>query len=576
MKRMLLRAPIPVRLILASLILVSPTLRAQEDTVSRAMHDEMRRSIEKLRLEQLEKPYFISYLIVDNESKEAAATLGSVLTSSESHTRSLEVTVRVGDYQLDNSHFLSVKSGFEIPQFGRVTHMPLDDDYNEFRRQIWLATDRAYKTALQDLSGKRAALQGINRNENTADFSKAPSVSITDLGPRTDLDLQKAARLVRDASAAFRQAPWIQTSRVDLFADDRLERYLNSEGSTFTRRVPQVSLRITASTQAADGMPLEDFVTLYGYSMQDLPSGAVVLSRIHELEDELGKLQAAPVADRYEGPVLFEGPAAAEVFARYFAALLPATPSLVVSSNVQSLHMALPSNGLRDRLGLRVLPDFIDVVDDPTATHERDGLLFGGYKTDEEGVASKRTLVVEHGVLKTVLTSRAPVQGVLESTGNMRERDVAPSNLFISSDKSLLAGELRKQLIESAKSDGYQYGIIVRRLSGKSATLTYRVYEDGHEELLRNAAIADLNSSSFKRIRAVSDQRVIYTEAAQVRSPSQINMNLPPVSGSQLQGWQPLVSYVVPSLLFDEVTVEKPSREITKPTVIDSPLLEKQ
>jgi predicted Zn-dependent protease len=227
------------------------------------------------------------------------------------------------------------------------------------------------------------------------------------------------------------------------------------------------------------------------------------------------------------------------------------------------------SNGLLNKLGARVLPDFLNVVDDPTATHERDSLLLGGYKVDEEGVPAKQTLVVQHGVLKTVLTSRAPVRGVLESTGNLREHGVAPSNLLVNSDKTSTPEELRKQLVESAKSRGNTYGIVIRRLSGKSATLAYRVYEDGHEELIRNADISELNSASFKDILAVSSQRVVYTEATPLRNTSPFNVN--PFSGGQ-----PLVSYVVPSLLFEDVTIEKPSGEVPKPPVARNPLLETQ
>ena len=48
-------------LLCLALILASPLLRAEEDVVGRAMHDEMQRSMQKLRLEQLDKPYFISW-----------------------------------------------------------------------------------------------------------------------------------------------------------------------------------------------------------------------------------------------------------------------------------------------------------------------------------------------------------------------------------------------------------------------------------------------------------------------------------------------------------------------------------
>jgi predicted Zn-dependent protease len=561
------------RMLLCGFLLVNLGIQAQEDAVSRAMHDEMQRSVQKLQLEQLDKPYFISYRVVDNESKEVEATLGSVLSSSESHTRFLTVNVRVGDYSLDNSNFFSLPfggTGVAVQMFAGTMQLPLDDNYNELRRQIWLATDGAYKKALEDLAGKRAALENKNRSDNIPDFSKATPVSITDVTPRADVDLPKATELVRKTSAAFRQMPSIQTSHVQFSADNRLERYLNSEGSTFTRMTPRVSLRITASTQATDGMPLRDFISAFGYAVTDLPSESDLLAQIHEMGERINQLQAAPVEDRYNGPVLFEGQAAAEVFARRFAELLPAQPN-VISSNPQMLQAmrVQQSNGLLNKLGARVLPDFLNVVDDPTATRERDNLLFGGYKVDEEGVPAKQTPVVQHGILKTVLTSRAPVRGVLESTGNLREHGVAPSNLFVDSDKTSTPEELKKQLVESAKSRGNKYGIVIRRLSGKSATLAYRVYEDGHEELIRNADIAELNSSSFKDILAVSNQRVVYTEAAPSRNTSPFNV-------VAFSGGQPLVSYVVPSLLFEDVTIEKPSGEVPKPPVAGNPLLATQ
>jgi predicted Zn-dependent protease len=558
-------------LICLALIFASRVLHAEEDAVGRAMHDEMQRSMQKLRLEQLDKPYFISYLVVDNESKEVAATLGSVLSSTESNTRSLMVVVRVGDYDTDSGNFLSMLSGPEgmaATMMAGMIQLPLDDNYNELRRKIWLTTDRAYKKALEDLSAKRAVLQNKNRTEKIADFSKALPVSIADLAPFVHFDLPSATRLVRATSAVFRQTPSIQTSRVQLVMFNHQERYLNSEGSSFTRRVPRVSLRVTASAQAPDGMPLSDFVADYGYSLKDLPSASALLTQVRDLQDEIGRLQAAPIQDRYEGPVLFEGQAAVEVFSHHFAGGLVAVPGLVSSNDQLEQAFRQQSNGMLDKVGLRVLPHFMDVVDDATVTHEKDSVLFGSYKVDEEGVSPRRNTLVEHGILKTLLTSRAPVRGIAASTGNLRELGVAPSNLFVSGDMTSTPEELRKRLAESAKSEGNAYGIVVRRLSGKTATLAYRIYPDGHEELVRNADVSELTAASFKSISAVSDQRIVYTEAAPFKNSSPFNLNL-------AAGVQPLVSYVMPSMLFPDVTIEKPSGESPKPTVIDSPLTEK-
>lgn len=552
-----------------ALALASPHLRAEEDVIGRAMHDEMQRSMQKLQLEQFDKPYFISYLVVDHDSKEVAATLGSLLYATESNSRSLQVVVRVGDYASDSGNFMSMPSGAEGLAFmtAGATQLPLDDNYNELRRKIWLATDRAYKKALEDFAAKQAVLQNKNRSEKIADFSKIPPESSTDLAPRVHFDLPKATSLVREASAVFRQTPSIQTSRVQLVMFTHQERYLNSEGGSFTRLQPRVSLRMTASAQAPDGMPIGDFVADYGYSLKDLPS-ATVLTQAHDLQTEIGLLQAAPLQERYEGPMLFEGQAAAEVFSRHFAADLTAVPPLISSNDQFAQAFRQQSGGMLDKVGLRVLPIFMDVVDDATVTHDQSNLLFGSYKVDEEGVVPGRTTLVEHGMLKTLLTSRAPVRGIAASTGNLRELGVAPSNLFVNSDKTSTAAELRKQLVESAKTEGYAYGIIVRRLSGKTATLAYRVYADGHEELVRNAAVSDLTSGSFRNISAVSEQRIVYTQVAPSKSASPFGFNV----GASAQ---PLVSYVVPSMLFPDVTIEKPSGESPKPTIIASPLADK-
>jgi hypothetical protein len=166
-----------------------------------------------------------------------------------------------------------------------------------------------------------------------------------------------------------------------------------------------------------------------------------------------------------------------------------------------------------------------------------------------------------------VLTSRAPVHGVLESTGNLREQGVAPSNLFLNSDKTSTPEELRKQLVESTKSRGNAYGIVIRRLSGDSVIFADRIYEDGREELIRNANLSGVNSASFKDILGASNQRIVYTEATPTRNAS-------PFAFSPFLG-RPLTSYVVPSLLFEDVTIEKPSGQIPKLPVASNPLMEK-
>ena len=582
-------------MVICCLLLASVGLQAQ-DAVLRAMQDEMQRSMKKLRLEQMELPYFISYKVTDTDSREASASFGSLLSSSENHSRMLSVEVRVGDYALDNSNFLSFQfggSGVATRMFGGTVQVPMDDNYDELRRQIWLATDGAYKKALEDLSGKRSALQNKSRADNVPDFSKEKPSSITDILPAAEVDLRQAEHLTQTLSANFRQIPAVQNSRVRFFAVNTLERYINSEGSTFTRRIPFVSLTVVADTQGSDGMPLNDFFAAYGHSIKELPSEAQLAAEVRAIGDRLTRLQSAPVEERYNGPVMFEGEAAAEVIAQSFARKLPAMPA-TISSNPQFSGFGQQSNPLLDKIDARVLPEFLSLVDNPTATQAEDHPLIGSYKVDEEGTPARETKVVENGYLKTVLTGRAPVRGVLQSTGNQRERGVAPSNLFLVAQKSSSPEELKTRFLDIVKRRGKTYGIAIRRLGDPSfrpsdpdfmalimprqtqedrlepAILAYRVYLDGHEELIRNAGVSGLSLESLKDIVAVANTRTVYAAPFSSRSASPMLGMVSPFSSTTV------VSYIVPSsLLFEELAVQKPSGEIPKPPVSKHPYFDK-
>jgi predicted Zn-dependent protease len=353
---------------------------------------------------------------------------------------------------------------------------------------------------------------------------------------------------------------------------NRLQTYLNSEGSQYTIRTPQMELRVTAETEAADGRRQSDHVTVFVRRVQDLPSAAALAPQIHALQDQLERLATAPLPERYEGPVLFEGQAAGELFITRFAANVAVTPAIVQGHGLPISEMSQQGSRLLRRIGFKVLPEFLDVADDPTLTQVAGTALMGSYKVDKEGVPARHTLLVQSGVLKTVLTSRAPVEGITASSGNLRERGVAASNLLVSSQKGATAEELRRQLVQLAQSQGAAYGIVIRRLQGDTATVAYRLYPDGHEELLRDASLEGLDVTALSRIAAVSRDSQVYTRAApQGRFTALLNPLANPGAGFA-GNESTLVSCTVPSLLVTDVTIDKPRGQSPKPALISSPL----
>ena len=64
--------------------------------------------------------YFLSYTVTDSNRAEVTGSNGALLSSQENHTRWLEAQVRVGSYDLDNTH--RVGNAGRRPRQLRRTH----------------------------------------------------------------------------------------------------------------------------------------------------------------------------------------------------------------------------------------------------------------------------------------------------------------------------------------------------------------------------------------------------------------------------------------------------------------------
>jgi PmbA/TldA metallopeptidase C-terminal domain len=552
---------------------VAGPARAQDDIVMKAMRDELDRSVKQLHLENLEKPYFISYRVVDADRTNVSASFGALSSSSQNRGRILNVEVRVGSYQLDNTNFASMNFDMSsmLQVFGGVSQLPLDDDYKELRRQIWLATDVTYKKAVEDLSRKKAGLENKVDSDQTPDFTKETPVQIAIDAPIVRADRAQWETMARNLSALFRQMPDIYTSTVSFYASNVYVRYVNSEGTSYTRREPTVTFLARAATQAADGAPLDDQVWLYARSIAGLPSADQLSSRVRLLGQRLKDLRAASEIENYNGPVLAEDDAAAQLFAWVFS------PSLLGVRRPTAdgqMAMILQRNGqaenpFLDKIGARVLPDFLSVTDDPTLADYKGVLMAGWSKVDEDGVPTHQTKLVENGILKSLLTTRDPVRGFDHSSGSRHAGQAAPSNLFVTAETGLSKPDLRAKFLATLKQRNKEFGIVVRRMrTAQRPVMAWKVFLDGHEELIRDVQFSGLNPSAFKDIVAVSKDQNILTVGR--RPSATINGISSAALGGEDESFAP-ITVAAPSILFDDVTVHKVRGETPKPPVAPHP-----
>ena len=113
-----------------------------------------------------------------------------------------------------------------------------------------------------------------------------------------------------------------------------------------------------------------------------------------------------------------------------------------------------------------MLPSFLSVSDNPLVEDYKGAKLLGASKIDDDAVKTRETVLVQHGVLKTLLATRDPARTIPHSTGSRRGWGPAPGNLFVTSEQAMSTDELHKELLRRAKDRGLDYGIVVRRIGG--------------------------------------------------------------------------------------------------------------
>jgi hypothetical protein len=168
--------------------------------------------------------------------------------------------------------------------------------------------------------------------------------------------------------------------------------------------------------------------------------------------------------------------------------------------------------------------------------------LIGYYEIDAQGVVpAPKTPLIEDGVLKTLLTDRRPTMKNGNSNGHSSfaisdgalTSTLGSGVIELSSADTKSYADLKEALIAAAKEEDYEYAYIVRKMAnpmsgvpGLSAFVPssntgvfgisrpiyiYRIsVNDGKEELIRSAKIADLSLKSFKRIVGVADTQEVY------------------------------------------------------------------
>ena len=598
------------RLILAGLFLAflastaaSSQAPTDNDQTMRAMRDEMARSKSRLELPippsgKPVRPYYVEYRLLDMDVREIVAQFGALVTSTHNRQRLMTVAARVGDYKRDSSNFISEEGfrGFIGPN-GTVG---IDRDYDSLRQDLWIATDQAFKEAVETYSRKEAYLSSLARPSDIGDFSKVEAIQHVEPLVGADWSNRNWEQEARETSAALRAFPQIYESRVTYYLVYTTEYLLTSEGTEIRANHSFAAIEAGMNTLADDGMQVNHYYSTYAPRPADLPGVEEVRKQLNVAGSELMGMRVAPTASDYTGPVLFESRAAAALVAQVLGpSLSGARPPVAFQAVVEQLMSSLGARSdWSGKVGARVLPETVNLVDDPSAKDYKGSLLVGGYAIDEEGVPAEKVTLVSNGKLKGLLMSRRPGSDFEASNGHGRAAfgvDARPtmSNLFFTSTETVSKDELKKKFLDACRAEKLDYCLVVRQMDnpsisimhqedftellasfgGNAATdrlplVVYRVYvSDGREELVRGARITGFSPRSLRNIESIGNDDYVY---------NYMQNQSAGVAGTALgafgtaQNGVP-ASVVVPSLLFEEAEVRGARGEPKRLPILPEP-----
>ena len=470
---------------------------AEKDPVLAAMLTELDRSVSQLQLPGFAKPFFIQYRVEEVEDFSVRAEFGSSEGPSLAHQRIARVTIRVGDYKTDSSGGRGD---------GSVELSVLDNDPIALRSTLWEATDLAYKNALAAYAQKQAELKQVQTPPQADDFShEKPVISLGSPAPSLDIDTDawdhRVARVsglyLTDATVSSAESE-IQSSSASFHARATTSWLVTSEGAIVRKSASEYEEAFAAGTQADDGMRLERSYSTMGTSISDLETEADFNRHAVGEIASLAELRKAPVVEEeYHGPLLMSADAATSTLRGLLAAAVTATrPGLGTEART--------NGSFASSYHARVMPDFINVVDDPLLKTYDGKSLVGAFEIDDEGVPAQAVNLIDDGRLVNYLIGRQPVRDFPQSNGHGRAGVAGPARpmigvLKISAENGLSDSDLDKKLLDMAKDRGLSSVYYVQTLGGeRNPRLLYRVTPDGKRELVRGAVLADIDERALR------------------------------------------------------------------------------
>ena len=539
-------------------------------TIKRAqqlMEAELRRSMKGLRLPKNPRPFFMSYLLHHTTGLDVWGRYGAVFNTETIRSCDLYTECRVGSYRLDQSVDGGLNQDHEERESYNWLVGPQDLDPTAVRYAFWKLSQLKYQEALQDYYDKQKILVDQRLKSETSSLSREPKLVKNLPVKPVKFSERRWESFVRQASALFGKYRKLVDPYVRIRGVSKVRLFVNSEGSKFTCQETFYEVLINAWYLTDEGAYLNAARFFHVRDASQLPKLSVVEATVDEIAEDLASLARAEPLEPYAGPALLSGTATGLLFHE------------AIGHRLEGERMLSRSEGqtFARKVGQRILPEQVDMFDDPTLAEWDGQPLYGHYVVDDEGVAAQRVQLVNKGVLRSFLMSRSCAPGFRRSNGHGRhERYQDPmarmANLIVQAEDTHDWSELKDRMLAEVRRRRLPHGIIVRRVSsGETRTDHYEfqafkgvpteVYavdpKTGRERRVRDINFIGTPLAAIQRIRSFGhdyevDNSYCYAESGSVP-----------------------VSTVAPSMVVDELELQRSSTRLYRPPVLKFPPLSK-
>lgn len=550
------------KIIIIIAMFVTLNIFANDFLILSSAEKEIARTINEFSKNEI-PPYFISYQIFDLNENKIESSFGKTMSNIHNERRLMDMEIRVGDYEFDNTHIIR-GNPFMFSSAGGSVELPLSDDEEAIRNAIWFVTDSKYKDAVEKYrQAKTNNMVKVEMEDTSADFSKEEPVVY--LGDKIDfkLDNEKWIKKLNNLTEKFTAHDWIYDGKM-ILTTQIIDKYLvNSEGTRLKWSESYCKLYVIGKTKADDGTSLPIYESYFAFEPEGLPDSDKISKDIDKIIEQLHELKNAETLSRYSGPALLTGEAAGVFFHEIFG------------HRVEGFREKDPNSSqmFKEAINEKILPDYVDIVFDPTIKSLYGNNLAGYYKYDDQGVEARKVETVKDGVFKGFLMSRHPIEGFSNSNGHGRKQIGYPavtrqSNLIVKAKQTKSREDMRKMLIEQVKEQGLEYGLLFDKvqegftLTGRSLpnsynvhpVIIYKIYADGRDdEMVRGVNLIGTPMTTFSNILAMGNDTDTFNGMCGAESGSV------PVSASS------------PSVLISYIEVQKKDKSQAKPPILSAP-----